>query len=48
MVMKLFEGTCTALELKGFKPQELANVINGERVFMLAIWLAWLTVSCGF
>jgi hypothetical protein len=28
--VKLFVDACTATELKGFNPQELANTINGE------------------
>jgi hypothetical protein len=28
--MGLFVRTCTAMQLEGFKPQNLANVINGE------------------
>jgi hypothetical protein len=28
--MGLFVRTCTAMQLEGFNPQELANVINGE------------------
>lgn len=28
--MDAFEGACMALELQGFNPHELANVLNGE------------------
>jgi hypothetical protein len=28
--LELFVNTCLASRLRGFKPQELANVINGE------------------
>jgi hypothetical protein len=28
--MELFVRKCMALQLRGFKPQELANIINGE------------------
>jgi hypothetical protein len=28
--MKLFVKTCTAMQLEGFEPQHLANIINGE------------------
>jgi hypothetical protein len=29
--MELFVGTCMASGLKGFEPQGLANIINGEQ-----------------
>jgi hypothetical protein len=29
-LMELLVSTCVAMELKGFKPQALANTINGE------------------
>jgi hypothetical protein len=28
--MRLFVDVCIASELKGFNPQELANIINGQ------------------
>jgi hypothetical protein len=28
--MGLFVRTCTAMQLEGFVPQQLANIINGE------------------
>jgi hypothetical protein len=28
--MKLFVRTCTAMQLEGFEPQHLANIVNGE------------------
>jgi hypothetical protein len=28
--MELLVDTCTALGLKGFKPQGISNIINGE------------------
>jgi hypothetical protein len=34
--MGLFVRTCTAMGLKGFEPQHLANTINGEGV--IHVW----------
>jgi hypothetical protein len=28
--MRLFARACTAMQLEGFEPQHLANVMNGE------------------
>jgi hypothetical protein len=28
--MELLVNTCTAMGLKGFKPQEISNIINGQ------------------
>jgi hypothetical protein len=30
--MRLFVAACMTMRFEGFKPQELANVINGEHV----------------
>jgi hypothetical protein len=29
--MELFVRTCMAMQLEGFNPQALANIMNGER-----------------
>jgi hypothetical protein len=35
--MGLFVRTCTAMQLEGFTPQELSNVIQGESLLMCAM-----------
>jgi hypothetical protein len=36
--MRQFVAACTARRFEGFKPQDLANVINGELVFTAVAW----------
>jgi hypothetical protein len=40
--MELLARTCVAMELKGFKPQELANTINGEAAVAILVMCSGL------